>query len=249
MVYITNRTYALITCFGEMRKFEDTSCILQFGETIDLIHLHLSRLDALSHGFLICRLGVVMTAFLLATALVALAEMGDKTQLLAFLLAARFRQPVPIVLGILVATLANHTFAGAVGVWITQLIGANVMHWVLGFSFIFMGVWILVPDKIDEDDQHTNTRFGVFGTTVIAFFLAEMGDKTQIATVALSAKYAYDFVWVILGTTCGMMLANVPAVYLGNHFAQKLPIRLIHGVAAAIFVTIGIFILSNNTLL
>lgn len=190
-----------------------------------------------------------MTAFLLATALVALAEMGDKTQLLAFLLAARFRQPLPIVLGILVATLVNHAFAGAIGVWITQLIGQNIMQWVLGLSFIIMGAWILIPDKIDEDEQLNNARFGVFGTTVIAFFLAEMGDKTQIATVALSAKYAQEFIWVILGTTCGMMLANVPAVYLGNHFAKKLPIRLIHGVAAAIFIVIGVIILTNNTLL
>ena len=176
-----------------------------------------------------------MTAFLLATALVALAEMGDKTQLLAFLLAARFRKPMPIIAGILVATVVNHAGAGAIGVWLTSLIGADTMRWLLGLSFLAMAGWILIPDKIDEDEQQQGSRFGVFGTTVIAFFLAEMGDKTQIATVALSARYAGEFVWVIAGTTLGMMLANVPAVYLGNHFAQKLPVRWIHAVAALIF--------------
>ena len=183
-----------------------------------------------------------MNAFFIATALVALAEMGDKTQLLAFVLAARFRQPLPIVAGIFVATIVNHAFAGAAGMWITHLIGAENMRWILGVSFILMAAWILVPDKIDEEEEQA-LRFGVFGTTVIAFFLAEMGDKTQIATVALSAKYASEFVWVIAGTTFGMMLANVPAVYLGNHFAQKLPIRWIHAVAAAIFALIGVLVL------
>jgi putative Ca2+/H+ antiporter (TMEM165/GDT1 family) len=188
-----------------------------------------------------------MTAFLISAALVALAEMGDKTQLLAFLLAARFRQPVPIVMGIFVATIVNHAGAGAVGVWLTHFIGHDTMRWLLGISFIAMAGWILIPDTIDDDEQQQNTRFGVFGTTVIAFFLAEMGDKTQIATVALSAKYAADFVWVIAGTTLGMMLANVPAVYLGNHFAQKLPIHWIHGVVAVIFAVIGVFILMGTT--
>lgn len=188
-----------------------------------------------------------MTALLLATALVALAEMGDKTQLLAFLLAARFRQPIPIILGIFVATLVNHAFAGAVGMYLNTLIGPNNMRWVLGIGFLIMAAWLLIPDQLDETENQHSSRFGVFGTTVIAFFMAEMGDKTQIATVALSAKYAADFVWVIVGTTLGMMLANVPAVYLGNHFAQKLPIRLIHGVAASIFALIGVLILLGQT--
>lgn len=184
-----------------------------------------------------------MTAFFLATALVALAEMGDKTQLLAFLLAARFRKPIPIILGILVATLLNHAAAGAVGVYISQMIGQETMRWLLGIGFLLMAVWLLIPDQLDDNTETKESRFGVFGTTVIAFFLAEMGDKTQIATVALSAKYIEDFVWVIAGTTVGMMLANVPAVYLGNHFAQKLPIRWIHAIAASIFAAIGVFIL------
>ncbi len=188
-----------------------------------------------------------MNAFLIATALVALAEMGDKTQLLAFLLAARFRKPIPIVAGIFVATLINHAGAGAVGMWVTQMVGADVMRWILGISFIAMAAWILVPDKIDEEETPKEHRFGVFGATAVAFFLAEMGDKTQIATVALSARYAADFVWVIAGTTLGMMLANVPAVYLGNHFAAKLPLKLIHGVCAAIFAAIGVFVLMGKT--
>ncbi|HNJ86463.1 MAG TPA: TMEM165/GDT1 family protein, partial [Agitococcus sp.] len=137
-----------------------------------------------------------MTAFLLATALVALAEMGDKTQLLAFLLAARFRQPIPIVLGIFVATIINHAFAGAVGMYLNSLIGQDNMRWILGIGFLIMAAWLLIPDELDEQQEQDSSRFGVFGTTVIAFFLAEMGDKTQIATVALSAKYAADFVWV-----------------------------------------------------
>ncbi len=188
-----------------------------------------------------------MHAFLIATALVALAEMGDKTQLLAFLLAARFRKPVPIVAGIFVATVVNHAFAGAVGMWLTQLIGAETMRWILGLSFIAMAAWILVPDTVDETEEGKEHRFGVFGATTIAFFLAEMGDKTQIATVALGARYAADLTWVVAGTTLGMMLANVPAVYLGNHFAKKLPLKLIHGICAAIFAAIGVFVLMGST--
>jgi len=188
-----------------------------------------------------------MNAFLIATALVALAEMGDKTQLLAFILAARYRKPLPIIAGIFTATVINHAFAGAVGLWITQLVGADVMRWVLGLSFIAMAAWILVPDTLDEDEAPKEHRFGVFGATTLAFFLAEMGDKTQIATVALGARYAADLVWVVAGTTLGMMLANVPAVYLGNHFAKKLPIRLIHMVCAAIFAVIGVLVLVGGT--
>ena len=129
-----------------------------------------------------------MEAFLVSTGIVALAEMGDKTQLLSLVLAARFRKPWPIVLGILVATLANHALAGAVGSWVTTLLGPEVLRWVLGGSFIAMAAWMLIPDKLDEDEVAAAPRFGVFGTTLIAFFLAEMGDKTQVATVMLAAR-------------------------------------------------------------
>jgi putative Ca2+/H+ antiporter (TMEM165/GDT1 family) len=181
---------------------------------------------------------------LVSTGIVALAEMGDKTQLLALILAARFRKPWPIVLGILVATVANHALAGAVGAWVTTWLGPQVLRWVLGGSFIAMAVWMLIPDKMDDDALGTERRFGVFGTTVVAFFLAEMGDKTQIATVALAARYS-DLLLVVLGTTLGMMLANVPAVFLGDKIAQKVSMRLVHGVAAAIFAVLGVLTLFN----
>ena len=179
-----------------------------------------------------------MDAFLVSTGIVALAEIGDKTQLLAFLLAAKFRRPVPIVLGILVATIVNHAFAAAVGAWVGSVMGPNVMRWVLGLSFLAMAAWILVPDKIDEDDAKL-AGYGVFLTTVIAFFLAEMGDKTQIATVALAARYE-STVAVIAGTTFGMMLANVPAVLFGERIARKVPLKLVHGIAAAMFALLGV---------
>lgn len=179
-----------------------------------------------------------MEAFLVSTGIVALAEIGDKTQLLAFILAAKFRKPLPIVLGILVATLANHGFAGALGSWITSLMEPQTLRWILGISFIAMAIWTLIPDKFDEDDAKL-ARFGVFGTTVVAFFLAEMGDKTQIATVALAAQYNAFFA-VVAGTTLGMMIANVPAVLLGDRIAKRMPVRLVHGVAAAIFAILGV---------
>jgi len=182
-----------------------------------------------------------MDAFLVSTGIVALAEIGDKTQLLALVLAARFRRPLPIILGILVATLANHALAGAAGAWIASLIGPVAMRWILGLSFIAMAVWTLIPDKID-DNEPAPPRFGVFGTTLIAFFLLEMGDKTQIATIALAAKYS-SLVGVVAGTTLGMMIANVPAVLLGEVAAKKLPMRLVHGIAAAIFLVLGISVL------
>ncbi|CAB1367359.1 TMEM165/GDT1 family protein [Denitratisoma oestradiolicum] len=178
-----------------------------------------------------------MEAFLVSTGIVALAEIGDKTQLLAFILAAKFRKPLPIVLGILIATLANHGFAGALGAWVTSLVSPQALRWVLGLSFIGMGLWTLIPDKFEEDEARF-VRLGVFGTTLVAFFLAEMGDKTQIATVALAAQYQ-SFYWVVAGTTLGMMIANVPAVLLGDRIAQRMPVRLIHGIAAAIFVALG----------
>jgi len=179
-----------------------------------------------------------MEAFLVSTGIVALAEIGDKTQLLAFILAAKFRKPLPIVLGILIATLANHSFAGMIGSWITTQIGPETMRWVLGVSFIAMALWTLIPDKFDEKDAKL-ARFGVFGTTLIAFFLAEMGDKTQVAPVALAAQYQSVLV-VVAGTTFGMMIANVPAVLLGDRIAERLPVRTVHAIAAAIFAVLGV---------
>ncbi|MFC3912654.1 TMEM165/GDT1 family protein [Pseudaeromonas sharmana] len=185
-----------------------------------------------------------MEAFLVSSGIVALAEMGDKTQLLALVLAARFRKPVPIILGILIATLFNHAFAGAVGHAVTQLLGPDVLRWVLGLSFLLMAGWILIPDKIDDDDTRVASRYGVFGATLIAFFLAEMGDKTQVATVALAAHYA-NFISVVAGTTVGMLLANVPAVLVGNKIANRIPLKLVHGVAAGLFVILGLLTLFN----
>jgi putative Ca2+/H+ antiporter (TMEM165/GDT1 family) len=185
-----------------------------------------------------------LEAFLISTGVVALGEMGDKTQLLAMLLAARFKRPAPIILGILVATLANHALAGAVGGWVAQALGPNVLRWVIGVSFIAMAVWMLIPDKIDDEAVDGRQRFGVFGTTVLAFFLAEMGDKTQIATVALAARYT-DLVAVVTGTTLGMMLANVPAVFLGDAIARRVSMRLVHGIAALIFAVLGVATLFN----
>jgi len=184
-----------------------------------------------------------MEAFLISTGIVALAEIGDKTQLLAFILAAKFRKPVPIIIGILVATIANHAFAGALGSWITSLLAPETMRWILGLSFIAMAIWTLVPDKFDEDDAKL-PRYGVFGATLIAFFLAEMGDKTQVATVALAAQYQ-TIVAVVAGTTLGMMIANVPAVLLGDRIAHRLPVRLVHAVAAAIFAVLGVVTLAG----
>ncbi|MFP5431253.1 MAG: TMEM165/GDT1 family protein [Gammaproteobacteria bacterium] len=182
-----------------------------------------------------------MEAFLISTGIVALAEIGDKTQLLAFVLAAKFRKPVPIILGILVATIANHAGAGALGAWISTLVSPEVMRWVLGASFLAMAAWIMVPDKLDDDDTEL-AHFGVFMTTLLAFFMAEMGDKTQIATVALAAQYE-AFLMVVAGTTLGMMIANVPAVLMGDRIAHKLPVRLIHGICAALFALLGVAVL------
>jgi len=183
-----------------------------------------------------------MEALLLSTGVVALAEVGDKTQLLAFILAARFKKPIPIVLGILVATVFNHTLAGLLGAWITTVISAEILRWVLGVSFIAMAVWTLIPDKIEEEETQVAKHIGVFGATLITFFLAEMGDKTQLATVALAAHYASPIA-VVCGTTLGMLIADVPAVFVGNKFAKKIPMRLVHTIAASIFAIIGILTL------
>jgi putative Ca2+/H+ antiporter (TMEM165/GDT1 family) len=182
--------------------------------------------------------------FLVSTGVVALGEMGDKTQLLAIVLAARFQRPWPIVWGILVATVVNHAAAGALGGWVAQAVGPDILRWVIGISFLAMAGWMLIPDKIDEDAVGDYKRFGVFGTTVVAFFLAEMGDKTQIATVALAARYP-EIVQVVLGTTFGMMLANVPAVFLGDKIARKVSMKLVHAIAAAIFAVLGVLTLFN----
>jgi putative Ca2+/H+ antiporter (TMEM165/GDT1 family) len=181
-------------------------------------------------------------AMMVSTGVVTLAEMGDKTQLLAFLLAARFKKPIPIIAGIFIATILNHGLAGLLGTWITSLLSPELLRWILGISFLGMAVWTLIPDKIDEDEQPKVAESGVFIATLIAFFLAEIGDKTQIATVALAASYSSP-ITVVMGTTLGMMLADVPAVFLGNKFAQKLPLKLIHTLAAAIFAILGILIL------
>lgn len=183
-----------------------------------------------------------MESFLVSTGIVALAEMGDKTQLLALVLAARFRKPWPIVLGIFVATIANHAMAGALGAWFTTLVGPQMLRWILGVSFIAMAAWMLIPDKLDDDEDTGASRFGVFGTTLVAFFLAEMGDKTQIATVMLVAQYQAYF-WVVAGTTLGMMLANAPVVWLGERITRLVPLRVVHIVSALIFATLGVLAL------
>ena len=180
-----------------------------------------------------------MESLLVSTGVVALAEIGDKTQLLAFILAARFKKPLPIILGILVATIVNHGLAGALGAWITASVSPGILRWVLGASFIAMAIWTLIPDKIEEEETQIAKRFGVFGATLVTFFLAEMGDKTQIATVAMAARYE-DALLVVLGTTLGMMISNVPAVFAGDKLANKIPMKLVHSIAAAIFALLGV---------
>jgi putative Ca2+/H+ antiporter (TMEM165/GDT1 family) len=183
-----------------------------------------------------------MEAFLVSTGIVALAEMGDKTQLLALILAVRFRKPLPIVLGILVATIVNHGLAGALGAWLTQVVGPEILRWVLAGSFIAMAVWMLIPDSMDEEEEDQEPRWGVFATTVVAFFLAEMGDKTQIATVMLAARFNAYF-WVVAGTTLGMMLANVPVVFLGERMTRLVPMRVVHIASAMVFAVLGVLAL------
>jgi putative Ca2+/H+ antiporter (TMEM165/GDT1 family) len=180
-----------------------------------------------------------MEALLISTGVVALAEIGDKTQLLAFILAARFKKPLPIIAGILCATIVNHGMAGALGAWITATLSPEVLRWVLGASFLGMAAWTLIPDKIEEEETRIAGKFGVFGATLVTFFLAEMGDKTQIATVAMAAHYAYPLL-VVIGTTLGMLIADVPAVFAGDKLASKIPMKLVHSIAAAIFALLGI---------
>lgn len=180
-----------------------------------------------------------MESLFVSTGVVALAEVGDKTQLLAFLLAARFKKPIPIILGILLATVVNHGLAGALGAWITATLDPQWLRWILGLSFIGMALWTLIPDEIEDDEAQVVRRFGVFGATVITFFLAEMGDKTQIATVAMAAHYAAPL-WVVAGTTLGMLIADVPAVFVGDKLANKIPMRFVHAIAAGMFALLGI---------
>ena len=181
---------------------------------------------------------VVGTTLFISTGIVALAEIGDKTQLLAFLLAARFKKPLPIIAGILCATVVNHGLAGALGAWITASLSPEILRWVLGASFIGMAVWTLIPDKIEDDEGDIAGRWGVFGATLITFFLAEMGDKTQIATVAMAAHFP-DPVLVVVGTTLGMLIADAPAVFIGDRLSARIPMRLVHGIAAALFAVLG----------
>ena len=180
-----------------------------------------------------------MESFWVSTGVVALAEMGDKTQLLAFLLAARFKRPVPIIAGIFLATIVNHGLAGALGVWITTTLSPQIMRWVLGISFLSMAAWTLIPDKIEDEESSMTTRFGVFGATLVTFFLAEMGDKTQVATVAMAAHYQ-DAWKVVADTTLGMMIADVPAVFLGDKLSAKLSLKWLHAAAALVFAALGV---------
>ena len=180
-----------------------------------------------------------MESLFVSTGVVALAEIGDKTQLLAFILAARFKKPLPIVAGILVATLVNRGLAGALGAWITISVSPDILRWVLGISFIGMAVWTMIPDKIEEEETRAATKFGIFGATLITFFLAEMGDKTQLATVALAAHYGAPLM-VVIGTTLGMLIADVPAAFVGEKLATKIPMKLVHSIAAGIFALLGV---------
>ncbi len=185
------------------------------------------------------KLVFLMESLFISTGVVALAEIGDKTQLLVFILAARFKKPIPIIAGILVATLLNHGLAGALGAWITSVVSPEIMRWVLGGSFIGMAIWTLIPDKIEEEETQVAKHLGVFGATLITFFLAEMGDKTQIATVALAAHYASPFL-VVIGTTLGMLIADVPAVFVGDKLANKISMKLVHSIAAGVFALLGV---------
>lgn len=180
-----------------------------------------------------------MEALLVSTGVVALAEIGDKTQLLAFILAARFKKPVPIILGILAATLINHGLAGALGAWITATVRPDILRWILGLSFLGMALWTLIPDKIDDKETQVAQGLGVFAATLVAFFFAEMGDKTQIATIAMAAHYGTPQL-VILGTTLGMLVADVPAVFIGDKLASKIPLKLVHALAAVLFALLGL---------
>lgn len=183
-----------------------------------------------------------LQTLLLSTGVVTAGEIGDKTMLMAICLAARFRRPAPIIWGILVATVLNHAMAGGAGALLASLITPEILRWILIVSFAAMAVWMLIPDKLDDDEANAcgMKRLGVFGTTVVLFFLAEMGDKTQLATVALAAKFPAEALWVICGTTLGMLIADAPAVFVGNKLAERLSMRLMRRIAAAVFALLAV---------
>lgn len=183
-----------------------------------------------------------MEALLVSIGIVALAEIGDKTQLLTLVLAARYKKPSPIVAGIFLATLVNHALAGAVGAWLTRMVSSDAMRWILGVSFLAMAAWMLVPDKFDADAGASRNLGGVFVTTTVLFFLVEIGDKTQIATVALAARFD-SLAAVVMGTTVGMILANAPVAFFGEALARRLPVRSVHAVAALVFIALGVAVL------
>jgi len=182
----------------------------------------------------------MLESLFVPTFIVALAEIGDKTQLLALLLAARFRKPWPIICGIVVATLANHFAAGAIGNWVASFFSPATLSWTLAVSFVAVALWTLIPDELDDDESSKLKRYGPFLTTLIAFFIAEMGDKTQVATVMLAAQYPH-FILVVIGTTLGMLLANVPVVLAGNFAAERLPLTLIRRLAACAFAALAVY--------
>ena len=184
-------------------------------------------------------------SFLVSTGVVALAEVGDKTQLLSLVLAAKYRKPVPIILGVFVATLFSHAGAGGVGALLSDLLKPAILNWAVVASFALMAGWILVPDKLDDAESGISKgHSGIFVTVALTFFMAEMGDKTQIATVALAAQF-HAFFSVVAGTTLGMMIANVPVIFLGHKFADRLPAKAVHIVAAVIFIVLGGLALRN----
>ena len=187
-----------------------------------------------------------MDSLLVSTLVVAIAEIGDKTQLLAIILATRFKKPIPIILGILVATLANHALAATAGYWVADFLSGVWFKWAIAVSFVAMAGWALIPDKADDEEAGGAGRYGVFLTTTIAFFLVEMGDKTQIATVALGAKF-HSIAWVAAGTTLGMMLANIPAVYLGEAATKVVPLKYVRIGAAVIFLALGLWQVAELT--
>ena len=207
------------------------------GKTFD--HFASARAGSASWSFVTNGRGNKMEALFISTGVVALAEIGDKTQLLAFILAARFKKPAPIIAGILCATIVNHGLAGALGAWITSAVSPDILRWILGASFIAMAVWTMIPDKIEEEETQVARKMGVFGATLVTFFLAEMGDKTQIATIAMAAHYSTP-VLVVIGTTLGMLIADVPAVFVGDRLATRIPMKLVHSIAAAIFALLGV---------
>jgi Ca2+/H+ antiporter, TMEM165/GDT1 family len=191
----------------------------------------------------------MLEAFAVSTGAVALGEIGDKTQLLALMLVARYRKPGSILAGIAVATLANHALAGAVGAWVASLMSPQALRWLLGASFIAMAIWLLVPDRDDglaAAAAGSGQRLGVFGITVLAFFLAEMGDKTQLATVGLAARFPAEWAAVIAGSTLGLLLANAPVVLWGGKLLERVPMRVMRGLAAAVFGVLGLVVLISG---